>query len=379
MLHERWSAHRSVPAHHGRELSPARYGRGRDVQPVRQHDAASARFPRGGGPGGRPRVPRRVLLRRRRPRLPSRPLGVRRAGPRSLPRNCVSPETSGRSPRARVVDSCSRSRGDGADRGGPARRDLSAEPGHAAHHARVEGGALRAGRRRPRSRDFAFRRTHGAEAAMAVARASAMVGFVATSNVEAGRRFDLRLRARWPMRSSRPSRANARPSRRSRRITPTARRSSWTPTTPSRASAPRSPPSRRSDSGSASACASTVGTWMRSREWLAAPRRRRPPQARVFASGGLDEHEVAALIGGAPIDAFGIGTQMGVSADAPFVDSVYKLTEFDGRPTLKLSSGKASPPDASRSGARSVTGNIATPWTCGTRRDLRRPGPCSDP
>ena len=39
--------------------------------------------------------------------------------------------------------------------------------------------------------DFAFRRTHGTEAAMAIARASAMVGFVATSNVEAARRFDL--------------------------------------------------------------------------------------------------------------------------------------------------------------------------------------------
>ena len=100
----------------------------------------------------------------------------------------------------------------------------------------------------------------------------------------------------------------------------------------------------------------------------------------MFASGGLDEHEVAALIGGgAPIDAFGIGTQMGVSADAPFVDSVYKLTEFDGRPTLKLSSGKVSAPGASRSGARSATGSIATPWACATRRALRRPGPCSNP
>ena len=39
--------------------------------------------------------------------------------------------------------------------------------------------------------DFAFRRTHGIEAAMAIARASAMVGFVATSNVEAARRFGL--------------------------------------------------------------------------------------------------------------------------------------------------------------------------------------------
>ena len=35
---------------------------------------------------------------------------------------------------------------------------------------------------------------------------------------------------------------------------------------------------------------------------------------------------------------------MGVSADAPFVDSVYKLVDFDGRPVLKLSAGKATAP-----------------------------------
>jgi nicotinate phosphoribosyltransferase len=44
------------------------------------------------------------------------------------------------------------------------------------------------------------------------------------------------------------------------------------------------------------------------------------------------------------VDAFGIGTQMGVSADAPYVDSVYKLTEYDGEPKLKLSSDKATAP-----------------------------------
>ena len=65
------------------------------------------------------------------------------------------------------------------------------------------------------------------------------------------------------------------------------------------------------------------------------------PQARIFASGGLDEHEVHELVrAGAPVDAFGVGTQMGVSADAPYVDSVYKLTEYDGRPVLKLSAGQ---------------------------------------
>ena len=47
---------------------------------------------------------------------------------------------------------------------------------------------------------------------------------------------------------------------------------------------------------------------------------------------------------GAPLDAFGIGTQMGVSADAPYVDSVYKLVDIDGRPVLKLSAGKATAP-----------------------------------
>ena len=39
--------------------------------------------------------------------------------------------------------------------------------------------------------DFAFRRTQGVDAAMAVARATAMVGFVATNNAEAARRFGL--------------------------------------------------------------------------------------------------------------------------------------------------------------------------------------------
>ncbi len=40
--------------------------------------------------------------------------------------------------------------------------------------------------------DFSFRRTQGIEAGIEVARGSAMVGFAATSNVEAARRFDLR-------------------------------------------------------------------------------------------------------------------------------------------------------------------------------------------
>lgn len=65
----------------------------------------------------------------------------------------------------------------------------------------------------------------------------------------------------------------------------------------------------------------------------------------VFASGGLDEHGIAELLAaGAPIGGFGVGTKMGVSADAPFLDVAYKLVELDGRPVLKLSPGKATLP-----------------------------------
>ena len=41
--------------------------------------------------------------------------------------------------------------------------------------------------------DFSFRRTHGVDAALAAARTTAMCGFVGTSNVEAARRYGLRV------------------------------------------------------------------------------------------------------------------------------------------------------------------------------------------
>jgi nicotinate phosphoribosyltransferase len=67
----------------------------------------------------------------------------------------------------------------------------------------------------------------------------------------------------------------------------------------------------------------------------------------VFASGGLDEHDVARLVrGGAPVDGFGIGSKLGTSADSPFLDMAYKLVVFDGRPTMKLSAEKTTLPGA---------------------------------
>lgn len=66
------------------------------------------------------------------------------------------------------------------------------------------------------------------------------------------------------------------------------------------------------------------------------------PDVGIIVSGGLDELDIADLLeAGAPIDVFGIGTRLNVSADAPSVDLVYKLVRLDGRDLLKLSPGKA--------------------------------------
>ncbi len=70
-------------------------------------------------------------------------------------------------------------------------------------------------------------------------------------------------------------------------------------------------------------------------------------RVRIFASGGLDEHTIEELLGaGAPIDGFGVGTRLGVSMDAPALEIVYKLVEYGGEGRLKLSRGKSILPGA---------------------------------
>ena len=194
--------------------------------------------------------------------------------------------------------------------------------------------------------DFAFRRTHGREAAMAVARASAIVGFSSTSNVEAARRYGLEVAGTMAH--------------------------SFIEAFPSEIDAFRAyaedHPERTTFlvdtydtlQGVANAIevvremqlTGRLGIRLDSGDLLDLSRAARTlldgaglTQVRIFASGGLDELEVQELVrDSAPLDAFGIGTQMGVSADAPYVDSVYKLVDIDGRPVLKLSAGKATAP-----------------------------------
>ena len=62
---------------------------------------------------------------------------------------------------------------------------------------------------------------------------------------------------------------------------------------------------------------------------------------RIIASGGLDELDLERLLAaGTPIDGFGVGTRMAVSADAPSLDLVYKMVRSGEHDVLKLSEGK---------------------------------------
>ncbi len=72
-------------------------------------------------------------------------------------------------------------------------------------------------------------------------------------------------------------------------------------------------------------------------------------ETRILASNDLDEFKIADLLAaGAPVDLFGVGTELSTSRDAPALGGVYKLVEveFPDRvePKMKLSREKATYP-----------------------------------
>ena len=101
-------------------------------------------------------------------------------------------------------------------------------------------------------------------------------------------------------------------------------------------------------------------------------------EARIMISGDLDEYRIRDLLAaGAPIDSFGVGTQLSVSADAPTLSATYKMVELDiggiKRFTSKLSEDKVSLPGSKqifRDVARDV---VARSGECGRGEALLRP------
>ncbi len=72
---------------------------------------------------------------------------------------------------------------------------------------------------------------------------------------------------------------------------------------------------------------------------------------KIMATGDLDEYKIREIVAaGAPVDAFGVGTELATSADAPSMGTVYKLVELDisgiKRFTAKFSEHKESLPGA---------------------------------
>jgi nicotinate phosphoribosyltransferase len=199
--------------------------------------------------------------------------------------------------------------------------------------------------------DFSLRRTHGVDAGMAVARLSAIAGFVGTSNVEAARRFGLA--AAGTMAHSYveafPDEEEAFAAFVEDLHPPfTFLVDTYDTLEGVRAAAAVVHRLRLDTDGGTVAIRLDSGDLAE----LAHEARRildeaDLPHVRIFVSGSLDEYELERLRQlGAPIDAAGVGTRLGVSADAPYFDTVYKLVSVGGRPVLKLSPGKESLPGA---------------------------------
>jgi nicotinate phosphoribosyltransferase len=82
--------------------------------------------------------------------------------------------------------------------------------------------------------------------------------------------------------------------------------------------------------------------------------------ATIFASGGLDELDLARMsAASAPIDGYGIGSRLDVSADVPYLDCAYKLQEYAGLPRRKRSEGKSTWPGRKQV-FRRVNGGLMT-------------------
>jgi nicotinate phosphoribosyltransferase len=196
--------------------------------------------------------------------------------------------------------------------------------------------------------DFSLRRTHGTEAGLKVARATYLAGFDATSNVLAGKRYGIPLAGTMAHSYVEAFSSEIEAFRAYTRayahdavllvdtydsIEGTRRAALVGNELASTGGQLRGV---RLDSGDLVGLSRTCRGILDDAGLSGVP---------IFASGALDEGQIEEIVGaGAPIDGFGVGTLLGVSADAPHLDMAYKLVMYEGRPTLKLSTAKATWP-----------------------------------
>lgn len=101
--------------------------------------------------------------------------------------------------------------------------------------------------------------------------------------------------------------------------------------------------------------------------------------ARIMASGDVNEQRIAELVAAnAPIDSYGVGTELATSADAPNLAAVYKMIEIDiegiKRYTAKFSPGKITMPGAKQVFRYKDRDVVGSAWECVTdAQPLLRP------
>ena len=194
--------------------------------------------------------------------------------------------------------------------------------------------------------EFGARRGHGPHAGLLAARAAYIAGFTGTSHVEAARRLGIpasgTMAHSWVQSFSTESEAFAAFARVFPENT-TLLVDTYDTLEGVRHAAAIEPPVRaiRIDSGDLAHEARQARTIL---DQLGRS------SVKIIASGDLDEYKIAQLVAaGAPVDGFGVGTELITSRDAPALAMVYKLVELDGEGKFKLSPGKTNVPDGQAS------------------------------
>jgi len=192
--------------------------------------------------------------------------------------------------------------------------------------------------------EFGFRRSHTPDAGIAAARAAYIAGFSGTSNLEAGKRFGIPVAGTmahsYVMLFDREEDAfrayqSSFPERGLYLIdTYDTLACAETVIRLARGGVPVT--GIRIDSGDLADLAVNV-RGMFDRAGL--------PHINIFVSSNVDEYSIDRwLAAGVPIDSFGVGTHFITSSDAPYLDMVFKLVEYEGRPRSKTSPGKTTFP-----------------------------------
>ena len=193
--------------------------------------------------------------------------------------------------------------------------------------------------------EFGARRAHGMEAALYAARAAFIGGCIGTSNVEAGRLFNLPVYGTaahsWTMAFEKEIAAF----RAYHQVFPestTLLLDTYDTLAAAHLATEFGPSLRgvRLDSGDMATLAKQV------RAILDQAGLR---QTKIMASGNLNEFKITELLAaGAPIDLFGVGTELSTSYDAPALGGIYKMVEIAVNhhiePKMKLSHEKATYP-----------------------------------